>query len=82
LKLQEEKDMFPESSVTNYRPTPRYFSEVRRPQLYHGGNLKSGMTVEDSKLGAEMLDTKTDLRKTHKLLLQLFAEHTERFQHL
>jgi hypothetical protein len=52
LKVQEEKDMFPESAVTNYRPTSRYFSEVRRPQLYHGGNLKSGMTVADSKLGA------------------------------
>jgi hypothetical protein len=52
LKLPEEIDMFPESSVTNYRPTPRYFPEVRRPQLHDGGSLKSGMTVADSKLGA------------------------------
>jgi hypothetical protein len=55
LKLQEEIDMFPESSVTNYRPTPRYFPEVRRPQLHHGGSLKSGMIVADSKLGAVLI---------------------------
>ena len=52
LKLQEETNMFLESSVINYRPTPRYFPEVRRPQLHHGGSLKSDMTVADSKLGA------------------------------
>jgi len=44
--------MFPESSVTNCRPTPRYFPEVRRPQLHHGGSLKSGMKFTDPKFGA------------------------------
>ena len=88
LTLQEEIDMFSESSVTNYRPTPRYFPEVRRPQQHHGGSLKSGMTFTDSKFGAvldflnALCKKKKDLRKTHKLLLQLFAENTERFQHL
>ena len=54
LTLQEEADMFHESSVTNYRPTSRYFPEERRPQLNPGGSLKSGMTLANSKFGATL----------------------------
>jgi hypothetical protein len=38
--LKMERTGFSETSVTNYKSTPRNVSQQRRPHLYRGGNLQ------------------------------------------